>query len=80
MTWWETTLIVLAAIALLGPVMLLSARLNKVDPWIFEKDLPSEPSKEEIKSLAIVTILRPLFAPLWIETKIVRWIFKKKNK
>ena len=59
--------------------MLLFAKLNKVDPFILEKG--EEAIKNNEKSLMVVNILKPIFAPLWIETKIIRWfraLFKKK--
>ena len=43
-----------------------------------EKEKCASLSKEEIlkdeKSFVLVNILYPLFVPLWIETKILRWI------
>lgn len=70
-TLW-IVLIVIGALILLGPIMLFFAKINKVDPYILKK------SKEEIlkdeKSFILVSILYPLFVPLWIETKILRWI------
>ena len=79
MTALIISLIVIGGLILMGPVMLLFAKLNKVDPFILEKD--EEVIKNDEKSLIIVNILKPLFAPLWIETKIIRWfraLFKKK--
>ena len=70
-TLW-IVLIVIGALILLGPIMLFFAKINKIDPYILKK------SKEEIlkdeKSFVLVNILYPLFVPLWIETKILRWI------
>ena len=63
----------------MGPVMLLFAKLNKVDPFILEKG--EEAIRNDEKSLMVVNIFKPLFAPLWIETKIIRWfrtLLKKK--
>lgn len=70
-------LIFIGALILMGPIMLGVAKLNKIDPYILEK---SEAEVwEDYKSSIMVTLLRPLFYPLWIETKIVRW-FKSLNK
>lgn len=72
-------LIILAFIILLGPLMLLFAKLNKVDPYILEKEdiINGNMTKEEERSFIIVNVFRQLFAPLWIETKIIK-SFKKK--
>ena len=70
-------LIVVGAFFLLGPIMLFFAKINKIDPFILEK------SKEEIlkdsKSFVLVNILRPLFCPLWIERKLLKWLGLYKN-
>ena len=63
-------LIVVGALILWGPIMLFFAKINKVDPYILEKS-EEEVTKDE-KSFILVNILRPLFVPLWIETKILR--------
>ena len=79
MTALIISLIVIGGLILMGPVMLLFAKLNKVDPFILEKG--EEAIKNNEKSLMVVNILKPIFAPLWIETKIIRWfraLFKKK--
>lgn len=86
--WWKIVLLVLGFYLILGPVMLFFAWLNKVDPYILEKidssqiDLGTLGSREK-KSLMVVTILRPLFSPLWVETKVIRkikeYVNKKKN-
>jgi len=70
-TLW-IVLIIIGALILLGPVMLFFAKLNKVDPYILEKS--NEDILKDEKSFILVNIFRPLFVPLWIETKILRWI------
>lgn len=50
--------------------MLFFAKINKVDPYILEKS-EEEITKDE-RSFILVSILRPLFVPLWVETKILR--------
>jgi len=63
-------LIVVGALILWGPIMLFFAKINKVDPYILEKS-EEEITKDE-RSFILVSILRPLFVPLWVETKILR--------
>lgn len=69
------TLIILIFIGvyiLMGPIMLGVAKLNKFDPYILEKT-EEEIMKDE-KSFIMVNILRPMLFPLWMETKLIRWI------
>ena len=66
-------LIVLVGLLLLGPIMLLSAKLNKVDPFILDKDLDFDNlTPEQEKSYIMVRLLRPLFVPLWLEAKLIK--------
>ena len=65
-------LIVIGALILFGPIMFFFAKINKVDPYILEKS--DEDILKDSKSFILVNIFRPLFVPLWIETKILRWI------
>ena len=70
----KVVLIILAAFLLLGPIMYGVAKLNKIDPFILKK------SKEEIekdhRSFVLVSIVYPLYVPLWIEA----WIIRKLKK
>ena len=68
-TLW-IVLIVIGALILFGPIMLFFAKINKVDPYILEKS--NEEILKDEKSFILVNILKPLFVPLWIETKILR--------
>lgn len=71
-------LIVVGFVILLGPIMLLTAKLNHFDPFILEKG--DEAIKADERSFLLVGILRPLLYPLWVEAKIVRYVsslFKK---
>ena len=63
-------LIIVGALILWGPIMLFFAKINKVDPYILEKS-EEEITKDE-RSFILVSLLRPLFVPLWVETKILR--------
>ena len=66
-------LIVIGGLLLLGPIMLLSAKLNKVDPFILDKDLDFDNlTPEQEKSYIMVRLLRPLFVPLWLEAKLIK--------
>lgn len=65
-------LIAVAFLILMGPIMLLFAKINKVDPYILEKG--EEAILQDEKSFVLVNILRPLFAPLWLETKFLKWV------
>ena len=65
-------LIVIGGLILWGPIMLFFAKLNKIDPYILEKG-PEEIQKDE-KSFILVNIFSPLFCPLWLETKFLKWI------
>ena len=69
-------LIVIVGYFLLGPIMYGCARLNKVDPYIFEKS--DEEKEKDIRSFLIVGVLSPLFVPLWLETKLIKKIKRKK--
>ena len=57
--------------------MLLSCKLNDVDPYILEKEHPEEDEKSFIM---VTTLLRPMLSPLWLETKVIRWIKTKFSK
>lgn len=65
-------LIAVAFLILMGPIMLLFAKINKVDPYILEKG--EEAILQDEKSFVLVNILRPLFAPLWLETEFLKWV------
>lgn len=65
-------LIAVAFLILMGPIMLLFAKINKVDPYILEKG--EEAILQDEKSFVLVNILRPLFAPLWLETELLKWV------
>ena len=69
-------LIAVAFVALLGPVMLLAARLNKVDPYVLEK-LDGDFDQ---RSYILVSALKPLFWPLWVERRIVRAVARLLGK
>ena len=68
-------LIVLVFLLLLGPLMLVFAKLNKVDPYILEKT-PEEIEKDS-RSFVLINALKPLYYPLWIEKRIID-LFRKK--
>lgn len=70
-------LTIVAAMLLMGPVMLLFAKLNGVDPFILDKIGPEGPSPEQEKSFIIVNILKPLFAFLWLEARIIKSLRRK---
>ena len=72
MNWWWIILIVIGGYLLLGPIMLGFAKLNHIDPYILEKDPDGD-----INSFIMVQVFGPLFSPLWLETKVIRWIKKK---
>ncbi len=74
----QIALIVIGFVLLLGPLMWVFAKLNKIDPFILDRfDAPKDDmSKEELRSFMLVSILRPLFAPLFLEKKIIN-LFKK---
>lgn len=76
MSWYWILLIIIGGLLLMGPIMLGFAKLNKVNPYILEEDDP----EKDLNSFMIVNILRPLFAPLWIEKKIFDWIKTKFRK
>ena len=67
-------LIVLVGLILFGPIMLGFSKLNKVDPYILEKN-PDDSDFDE-RSFIIVNIFRPLFVPLWLETKLIKKLKK----
>jgi len=81
MSWYWILLIVVLFIALLGPIMLLFSKLNGIDPFILEnKDIDKENlNEQEERSLMTVVILRPMFVPLWVETRIIKKLFNKKK-
>lgn len=68
-------LVIIGFFILWGPIMLFFSKLNKVDPFILEKN-PDDKNFDE-RSFIIVSILRPLFSILWLERKIFM-SFKKK--
>jgi len=70
MSIWWIILIVIGGLILLGPIMYGFAKLNHVKPFILEEDNPSD----DINSFILVNILRPLFVPLWLEVKFLRWL------
>lgn len=76
MSWYWILLIIIGGLLLMGPIMLGSAKLNKVNPFILEEDNPEKDSN----SFIIVNIFYPLFIPLWIEKKIFDWIKTKFRK
>jgi len=69
-------LIVISMLILMGPVMCFVSRLNHVNPFILEEEDPNS----DPKSLILVTILRPLFIPLWLEKKLMDKIKSRKKK
>jgi len=69
-------LIVISMLILMGPVMCFVSRLNHVNPFILEEEDPNS----DPKSLILVTILRPLFIPLWLEKKLMDKIKSRKIK
>ena len=75
--WW-ISLIILGVLILWGPIMLFFAKLNKVDPFILDKECvqTGDLNDQELKSFLIVNILKPLFAPLWVETALINKIKK----
>lgn len=70
-------LIIVAALLLMGPVMLLFAKLNGVDPFVLDKIGPEGPTPEQQKSFIIVHILRPIFSILWMEARIIKSLRRK---
>lgn len=72
-------LIVIGALLLLGPIMWLTAKLNKIDPFILDRGLDYDNlNPEQERSFLLVQILRPLFVPLWLETKVIKKLTGKK--
>ena len=72
-------LIVIGALLLLGPIMWLTAKLNKIDPFILDRGLDYDNlNPEQERSFLLVQILRPLFVPLWLETKVIKKLTSKK--
>lgn len=76
MTWYWFALIILGVLIAWGPIMLFFAKLNKVDPYILQKS--EEEILKDTKSFTLVLILRPLFVPLWLETKLINFLKHKK--
>jgi len=70
-------LIILGALILWGPIMLGFAKLNKVDPFILEKS--DEEIRKDTRSFILVNLLKPLYVPLWLETKLIKKVWRKKN-
>ena len=68
-------LIILGILILMGPIMWGFAKLNKVDPFILDREHP----EEDERSLICVVVLRPLFAPLWLEKRLIDWFKKDSN-
>ena len=58
---------------LLGPIMLLTSKLNKIDPFILQRDNLKEllETEEGAKSYILVHIFGPLFTSLWIEKRLI---------
>jgi len=81
MSWYWILLIVVLFVVALGPLMLLFSKLNKIDPFILEnKDIDKENlNEQEERSLMTVVILRPMFVPLWVESRIIKKLFNKKK-
>lgn len=77
MSWWWVLLILIGFYLILGPIMLLSCKLNDVDPYVLEKEHPEEDEKSFIM---VNTLLRPMLSPLWLETKVIRWVKTKFSK
>ena len=72
-------LIVIGALLLLGPIRWLTAKLNKIDPFILDRGLDYDNlNPEQERSFLLVQILRPLFVPLWLETKVIKKLTSKK--
>lgn len=78
MSWWVVLLIVIGFYLALGPVMWVSCKLNKIDPYILEKEHPEE--VDERSFILVSVALRPMLTSLWLETKIIRWIKSKFKK
>ena len=74
MNWWWVVLIIILIYLMMGPVMWVSCKINKIDPYVLEKDHPEE---DEKSFLLVSTLLRPMLSVLWMETKIFRWIKTK---
>jgi len=71
MSLWLVLLIFVGFYLMLGPIMWMSCKLNHIDPYILEKENPTE----DVKSFIMVsTFLKPMLSSLWFETKIIRWI------
>lgn len=70
--WWIIG-IVLLGIFMLGPLMYAVCKLNDINPYILEDEYP----EEDEKSYITVMVFRPLFIPLWLETKAIQWIKTK---
>ena len=80
MSWWCVVLIVLSGLILLGPIMYGFAKLNKIDPFILDKINDKKDLTDfEVKSLITITVLRPLFVPLWLEKRLIDWLKKDSN-
>ena len=77
MSWWWVLLILVGFYLLMGPIMLLSCKLNGVDPYVLEKEHPEE---DERSFIMVTTLLRPMLSSLWLETKVIRWIKTKFSK
>ena len=74
MSWWWVLLILVGFYLMLGPIMWVSCKLNHVDPYVLEKENPTEDEKSFIM---VSVLLKPMLSSLWIETKIIRWIKTK---
>lgn len=82
MSTFAIVLIVIGAILLVGPIMYLSAKLNKVDPFIRQRENLDEllKTKEGERSYIITGVFYVLFSVLWFEKYIIDKIKKTKNK
>lgn len=67
-------LIVVGSVIMLGPLMLLIAKIIRIDPYIIFKS--KEEKEADKRSYVIANFLRPLLYPLWGES----WVFSKKYR
>jgi len=78
MAWYYIVLIVIGGYLLMGPIMLFFAKINKVDPFILDRENLDEllETKEGEKSYIIVKVFYYLFAPLILEKHLIDKIRK----
>ena len=78
MAWYFVILIIIGFYLLMGPIMLGFAKLNKVDPYILQRDNLDEllKTKEGERSYIIVKVFYYLFTPLFFE----KWLIDKIRK